>query len=168
MANRSFKQFKMVVLGIESDPNNLSFTFLADFFHLHIKGLLIIIFGKRILKPTSSVCKLSAYFSLWYIICVILFPLFCILSRQMVYCHLTEFQRTIYKTVLETEDVQLVLRAREPCSCNSGHKRKNCCYKVSIIFKLKYVWSRVTIHNSPLTYSISSLCFPPLINLNGS
>ncbi|KAL7988784.1 hypothetical protein Chor_007703 [Crotalus horridus] len=50
--------------------------------------------------------------------------------RSTVYCYLTEFQRTIYKTVLETEDVQLVLRAREPCSCNSGHKRKNCCYKV--------------------------------------
>ncbi|KAK9408260.1 DNA excision repair protein ERCC-6-like 2 [Crotalus adamanteus] len=50
---------------------------------------------------------------------------------RMVYCYLTEFQRTIYKTVLETEDVQLVLRAREPCSCNSGHKRKNCCYKTN-------------------------------------
>ncbi|XP_063151290.1 DNA excision repair protein ERCC-6-like 2 [Candoia aspera] len=50
---------------------------------------------------------------------------------RMVYCYLTEFQRTIYKTVLETEDVQLVLRACEPCSCRSGHKRKNCCYKTN-------------------------------------
>ncbi|XP_070791740.1 DNA excision repair protein ERCC-6-like 2 [Pituophis catenifer annectens] len=50
---------------------------------------------------------------------------------RMVYCSLTEFQRTVYKTVLETEDVQLVLRAREACSCNSGHKRKNCCYKTN-------------------------------------
>ncbi|ETE63717.1 putative DNA repair and recombination protein RAD26-like protein, partial [Ophiophagus hannah] len=50
---------------------------------------------------------------------------------RMVYCYLTEFQRMVYKTVLETEDVQLVLRAREACSCNSGHKRKNCCYKTN-------------------------------------
>ncbi|XP_007428270.1 DNA excision repair protein ERCC-6-like 2 [Python bivittatus] len=50
---------------------------------------------------------------------------------RMVYCYLTEFQRTIYKTVLETEDVQLVLRACESCSCSSGHKRKNCCYKTN-------------------------------------
>ncbi|XP_013925092.1 PREDICTED: DNA excision repair protein ERCC-6-like 2 isoform X2 [Thamnophis sirtalis] len=50
---------------------------------------------------------------------------------RTVYCYLTEFQRAVYKTVLETEDVQLVLRAREACSCNSGHKRKNCCYKTN-------------------------------------
>ncbi|XP_061482406.1 DNA excision repair protein ERCC-6-like 2 isoform X3 [Rhineura floridana] len=50
---------------------------------------------------------------------------------RMVYCSLTEFQRAVYKAVLETEDVHLVLRAREPCSCNSGHKRKNCCFKTN-------------------------------------
>uniref|UniRef100_A0A8C7E6I6 DNA excision repair protein ERCC-6-like 2 n=1 Tax=Naja naja TaxID=35670 RepID=A0A8C7E6I6_NAJNA len=50
---------------------------------------------------------------------------------RMVYCYLTEFQRMVYKTVLETEDVQLVLRACDACSCNSGHKRKNCCYKTN-------------------------------------
>ncbi|XP_070598892.1 DNA excision repair protein ERCC-6-like 2 [Erythrolamprus reginae] len=50
---------------------------------------------------------------------------------RMVYCSLTEFQRMVYKTVLETEDVQFVLRAREACSCSSGHKRKNCCYKTN-------------------------------------
>ncbi|NXX98492.1 ER6L2 protein, partial [Centropus bengalensis] len=50
---------------------------------------------------------------------------------QMVYCSLTEFQKTVYQAVLQTEDVSLVLRAGEPCSCNSGRKRKNCCYKVN-------------------------------------
>ncbi|XP_034955715.2 DNA excision repair protein ERCC-6-like 2 isoform X1 [Zootoca vivipara] len=50
---------------------------------------------------------------------------------RMVYCSLTEFQRAVYKTVLETEDVHLVLRAGEPCSCNSGRKRKYCCYKTN-------------------------------------
>ncbi|NWJ06917.1 ER6L2 protein, partial [Crypturellus undulatus] len=50
---------------------------------------------------------------------------------RMVYCSLTEFQKAVYQAVLETEDVSLVLRAREPCSCSSGRRRKNCCYKVN-------------------------------------
>ncbi|NXJ03140.1 ER6L2 protein, partial [Psophia crepitans] len=50
---------------------------------------------------------------------------------RMVYCSLTEFQKAVYQAVLQTEDVSLVLRAGEPCSCNSGRKRKNCCYKVN-------------------------------------
>ncbi|XP_066472246.1 DNA excision repair protein ERCC-6-like 2 isoform X2 [Tiliqua scincoides] len=50
---------------------------------------------------------------------------------RMVYCSLTEFQAALYKAVLETEDVCLVLRAGEQCSCNSGRKRKNCCYKTN-------------------------------------
>ncbi|NXF04570.1 ER6L2 protein, partial [Smithornis capensis] len=50
---------------------------------------------------------------------------------RMVYCSLTEFQKAVYQAVLETDDVTLVLRAGEPCSCNSGRKRKNCCYKVN-------------------------------------
>ncbi|XP_061233523.1 DNA excision repair protein ERCC-6-like 2 isoform X1 [Neopsephotus bourkii] len=48
---------------------------------------------------------------------------------RMVYCSLTEFQKAVYQAVLETEDVSLVLRAGEPCSCNSSRKRRNCCYK---------------------------------------
>ncbi|XP_068522066.1 DNA excision repair protein ERCC-6-like 2 isoform X4 [Anas acuta] len=50
---------------------------------------------------------------------------------RMVYCSLTEFQKAIYQAVLETEDVSLILRAGEPCNCNSGRKRKNCCYKAN-------------------------------------
>ncbi|XP_050768827.1 DNA excision repair protein ERCC-6-like 2 isoform X1 [Gymnogyps californianus] len=50
---------------------------------------------------------------------------------RMVYCSLTEFQKAVYQAVLDTEDVSLVLRAGEPCGCNSGRKRKNCCYKVN-------------------------------------
>ncbi|XP_074923313.1 DNA excision repair protein ERCC-6-like 2 [Chelonoidis abingdonii] len=50
---------------------------------------------------------------------------------RMVYCSLTEFQKQVYQAVLATEDVSLVLRAREPCSCSSGRKRKNCCYKTN-------------------------------------
>ncbi|XP_039585670.1 DNA excision repair protein ERCC-6-like 2 isoform X2 [Passer montanus] len=50
---------------------------------------------------------------------------------RMVFCSLTEFQKAVYQAVLETDDVTLVLRAGEPCSCSSGRKRKNCCYKVN-------------------------------------
>ncbi|KAM9093956.1 DNA excision repair protein ERCC-6-like 2 isoform X1 [Sarcophilus harrisii] len=50
---------------------------------------------------------------------------------RIVYCSLTEFQKAVYQTVLETEDVTLILRAREPCTCNSGRRRKNCCYKTN-------------------------------------
>ncbi|XP_033875288.3 DNA excision repair protein ERCC-6-like 2 isoform X1 [Acipenser ruthenus] len=48
---------------------------------------------------------------------------------RVVYCSLTEFQQAVYKAVLESEDVNLLLRSCEPCSCNSGLKRKSCCYK---------------------------------------
>ena len=50
----------------------------------------------------------------------------------MVYCSLTDFQKAVYQTVLETEDVSLILQSSEPCTCSSGRKRRNCCYKVSI------------------------------------
>ncbi|NWZ70267.1 ER6L2 protein, partial [Acrocephalus arundinaceus] len=50
---------------------------------------------------------------------------------RMVFCSLTEFQKAVYQAVLETDDVALILRAGEPCSCNSGQKRGNCCYKVN-------------------------------------
>ncbi|XP_041042629.1 DNA excision repair protein ERCC-6-like 2 isoform X2 [Carcharodon carcharias] len=48
---------------------------------------------------------------------------------RVIYCSLTEFQKMIYKAVLETEDIKLVLHGWNPCNCNSGRKRKNCCYK---------------------------------------
>lgn len=49
----------------------------------------------------------------------------------MVYCSLTDFQKAVYQTVLETEDVTLILQSSQPCTCSSGRKRRNCCYKVS-------------------------------------
>ncbi|XP_077155747.1 DNA excision repair protein ERCC-6-like 2 [Ranitomeya variabilis] len=48
---------------------------------------------------------------------------------RIVYCSLSEFQKAVYQTVLETPDVSLVLRGSERCSCNSGKKRRNCCYR---------------------------------------
>ncbi|XP_024414034.2 DNA excision repair protein ERCC-6-like 2 isoform X2 [Desmodus rotundus] len=50
---------------------------------------------------------------------------------RMVYCSLTDFQKAVYQTVLETEDVTLILQSSEPCTCGSGRKRRNCCYKTN-------------------------------------
>uniref|UniRef100_A0A0P6JEL0 DNA excision repair protein ERCC-6-like 2 n=1 Tax=Heterocephalus glaber TaxID=10181 RepID=A0A0P6JEL0_HETGA len=50
---------------------------------------------------------------------------------RMVYCSLTDFQKAVYQTVLEAEDVTLILQSSKPCTCNSGRKRRNCCYKTN-------------------------------------
>ncbi|XP_006167886.2 DNA excision repair protein ERCC-6-like 2 isoform X1 [Tupaia chinensis] len=50
---------------------------------------------------------------------------------RMVYCSLTDFQKAVYQTVLETEDVSLILQSAKPCTCSSGRKRRNCCYKTN-------------------------------------
>nr|XP_057926588.1 DNA excision repair protein ERCC-6-like 2 isoform X2 [Doryrhamphus excisus] len=51
---------------------------------------------------------------------------------RVVYCSLTDFQRTVYQTVLDTEDVQLLLRSSEKCDCQSGYTRRRCCYKTNL------------------------------------
>ncbi|XP_056380860.1 DNA excision repair protein ERCC-6-like 2 isoform X2 [Hyla sarda] len=48
---------------------------------------------------------------------------------RIVYCSMSEFQKAVYQAVLETPDVSLVLRGSERCSCGSGKRRRNCCYK---------------------------------------
>ncbi|XP_062965511.1 DNA excision repair protein ERCC-6-like 2 isoform X2 [Cynocephalus volans] len=55
---------------------------------------------------------------------------------RMVYCSLTDFQKAVYRTVLETEDVTLILQSSEPCTCSSGRKRRNCCYKETLIKRI--------------------------------
>ncbi|XP_035022492.2 DNA excision repair protein ERCC-6-like 2 isoform X1 [Hippoglossus stenolepis] len=50
-------------------------------------------------------------------------------NDRVVYCSLTDFQQTVYQTVLDTEDVTLLLRASEKCDCQSGRTRRRCCYE---------------------------------------
>ncbi|XP_043914869.1 DNA excision repair protein ERCC-6-like 2 [Protopterus annectens] len=50
---------------------------------------------------------------------------------RVVYCSMTEFQKLVYRAVLETEDVSLVLHGWKPCKCSSGKRRKECCYKTN-------------------------------------
>ncbi|XP_075954974.1 DNA excision repair protein ERCC-6-like 2 isoform X3 [Anarhichas minor] len=48
---------------------------------------------------------------------------------RVVYCSLTDFQQTVYQTVLDTGDVTLMLRSSEKCDCQSGRTRGSCCYE---------------------------------------
>lgn len=50
---------------------------------------------------------------------------------RVVYCSLTDFQQTVYQTVLDTEDVKLLLRSSEKCGCQSRKTRRACCYKTN-------------------------------------
>lgn len=50
---------------------------------------------------------------------------------RVVYCSLTDFQHTVYETVLKSEDVTLLLRSSEKCDCGSGHTRRRCCYETN-------------------------------------
>nr|XP_043882381.1 DNA excision repair protein ERCC-6-like 2 isoform X1 [Solea senegalensis] len=49
-------------------------------------------------------------------------------NDRVVYCSLTDFQQTVYQTVLDTEDVTLLLRSSEKCDCGSRRTRRRCCY----------------------------------------
>uniref|UniRef100_A0A672GEA1 Excision repair cross-complementation group 6-like 2 n=1 Tax=Salarias fasciatus TaxID=181472 RepID=A0A672GEA1_SALFA len=50
---------------------------------------------------------------------------------RVVYCSLTDFQQTVYQTVLDSEDVRLLLRSAEKCDCHSGRTRQRCCYNTN-------------------------------------
>ncbi|OIW23660.1 hypothetical protein CONLIGDRAFT_585519 [Coniochaeta ligniaria NRRL 30616] len=50
-------------------------------------------------------------------------------SDKVVFCPLTDLQTEAYENWLESEAVQLILSASEPCPCGSGSKRGWCCYK---------------------------------------
>ncbi|XP_029295210.1 DNA excision repair protein ERCC-6-like 2 isoform X2 [Cottoperca gobio] len=50
---------------------------------------------------------------------------------RVVYCSLTDFQQTMYQTVLDSKDVTLMLRSSEKCDCQSGRTRGRCCYETN-------------------------------------
>ncbi|XP_028832703.1 DNA excision repair protein ERCC-6-like 2 [Denticeps clupeoides] len=50
---------------------------------------------------------------------------------RVVYCSMTEFQQMVYRAVLESEDVTLMLRSGHSCSCGSKRPRKKCCFKTN-------------------------------------
>ncbi|XP_072537957.1 DNA excision repair protein ERCC-6-like 2 [Salminus brasiliensis] len=48
---------------------------------------------------------------------------------RVVYCSLTDFQQAVYRAVLGTNDVTLLLQSSERCHCGSGRSRNKCCHK---------------------------------------
>lgn len=44
---------------------------------------------------------------------------------------MTDFQQALYRAVLDTDDVRLLLQSSEKCPCSSGHSRRKCCYKLN-------------------------------------
>jgi len=46
----------------------------------------------------------------------------------VVFCPLTELQRSVYQAVLDTDDIQLIVQSDLTCDCGSGMKRGDCCY----------------------------------------
>ncbi|MCJ8735006.1 hypothetical protein PDJAM_G00241900 [Pangasius djambal] len=50
---------------------------------------------------------------------------------RVVYCSMTDFQQAVYRAVLDTDDVRLLLQSSEKCPCSSGLTRRKCCYKLN-------------------------------------
>jgi len=46
----------------------------------------------------------------------------------VVFCPLTELQRSVYQAILDTDDIQLIVQSELTCDCGSGVKRGDCCY----------------------------------------
>lgn len=44
---------------------------------------------------------------------------------------MTDFQQAVYRAVLDTDDVKLLLQSSEKCPCSSRRSRKKCCYKLN-------------------------------------
>jgi len=49
-------------------------------------------------------------------------------TDRVVFCQLTETQRAAYEMFLESDWVEKVRTAYEPCDCNSEKSRGICCY----------------------------------------
>ncbi|XP_046727466.1 DNA excision repair protein ERCC-6-like 2 isoform X2 [Silurus meridionalis] len=50
---------------------------------------------------------------------------------RVVFCSMTDFQQAVYRAVLNTDDVRLLLQSSVKCPCNSGRSRQTCCYKLT-------------------------------------
>ena len=49
-------------------------------------------------------------------------------EEYVVFCPLTELQRSVYQALLDTDDIQLILQSDLPCECGSTTKRGDCCH----------------------------------------
>jgi superfamily II DNA or RNA helicase len=49
-------------------------------------------------------------------------------SDNVVFCELSPLQRRVYRRLLDSPDMQLLVRFAEDCDCGSGERRSSCCY----------------------------------------
>ena len=50
---------------------------------------------------------------------------------NVVFCRLSQLQTSIYKTILDHPNMDLVLHMEDPCGCDSGIPQSKCCKKVN-------------------------------------
>ncbi|XP_030852582.1 DNA excision repair protein ERCC-6-like 2 [Strongylocentrotus purpuratus] len=84
-------------------------------------------------------------------------------DENVVFCTLSSFQLDVYRALLESQDMKLVLEKKNPCDCGSGRKRGHCCYKVnergegikSLTFGLMSLLIKVSNHIALLMPDVS-------------
>ncbi|GAO50166.1 hypothetical protein G7K_4300-t1 [Saitoella complicata NRRL Y-17804] len=50
---------------------------------------------------------------------------------RVVFCPLTETQKEAYQNLLDTEDVDFIIRRGDKCECGSGMARSQCCHRTT-------------------------------------
>ncbi|XP_033636346.1 DNA excision repair protein ERCC-6-like 2 isoform X2 [Asterias rubens] len=50
-------------------------------------------------------------------------------EEKVVFCKLSELQLSVYKALLESDDMQLILKQKDICDCGSRLIRVKCCYR---------------------------------------
>lgn len=63
---------------------------------------------------------------------VIAILIFFFLGDQVVFCKPGELQLEVYRKVIQSPDVKLILNQSNPCQCGSSKKQVQCCVKVGI------------------------------------
>lgn len=73
---------------------------------------------------------------------------------NVVFCKLTDFQLSVYKTILQDPDLKDAINAGDPCACGSGKKQGKCCRKKSstgkslksVMFQFLHLLLKVSNH----------------------
>ena len=55
-----------------------------------------------------------------------------LLDEFMVFCPTTDLQASIYSSILDSDEIQDLVKSQDPCVCHSGKKRIECCQIVSM------------------------------------
>lgn len=69
-------------------------------------------------------------------------------TETIAFCPLTQMQKAVYRRLLESEDMQRILRAEDSCECGSGKTCGACCCPVDKGMILSYISTFIKISNS--------------------